>query len=142
MGTFLRWAEEYEAAMGQSPATASDEVMRTNLQPQVGTEKIAKNSADLDSLLAIDGQIQQFDASIQSALRDDSESAQQFKNLWDDLSTKWKEFKEKKKSNTDNSDYGLGSNGGDEGYRQAMYDHPNSIPPQGQATAGPGMMGN
>jgi hypothetical protein len=142
MGIFLKWIEDYQADMGQSSTSASDEVLRTNLQPQLGTEKIAKNSADLDSLLAIDGKLQQFDTDVKSALKDDSESAQTFNQLWRDFRSKWKEFKEKKQSSTDNSDYGLGSNGGDQGYKQMMQDHPNAVPPQDEMPPGPGMMGN
>jgi hypothetical protein len=142
MGTFMKWVEEYEAQMGQNPTPASAEVQRSRLQPQVGTENIAKNAQDIDALLAIDSKVQHFDADIKNALKDDSESVQQFKTLWGDLSSKWKEFKAKKESQANHTDYGLGSNGGDPNYVQSMGEHPNMTPPQDQIQPGPGTFGN
>lgn len=154
MRTFYKWVEdqqnqsdqpnpdENQAGMGQADTSASDEVKRTNLQPQIGTDKIAKNSADIDSLMAIDSKIQHFDSDIKDVLRDDSESAHQLKGLWSDLRSRWKEFKQKKENSVDNGDYGLGSEGGDSGYRKQMYDHPNATPPQDEVPPGPGTLGN
>jgi hypothetical protein len=141
---FKTWIEGYEAGEGQTPTPASDEVIKTGLQPQVGTEKIAQDAEDLDQLQALDSHIQRFTLSIRPELRDDSEAGKLVNSLVDDLNTKWKQFKDKKKDESpDNKDKGLGS-ADDSDFRKEMESQPNAVPPQPQDVAqgpGPGIFG-
>lgn len=140
MGRFRRWMEEYEANLGQSDTAASDEVKRTNMQPQVGTERVAQKANDLDTIQAIDAQLKHFTASIRSALEGDSDATKFFKNLMKDMEQKWMQYKEKNQGPED-EDYGLGSTGGDRKYLAQMQQHPNMVPPEDEAPNGPGTFG-
>lgn len=158
MSNFKNWMED-EASLGSaSPemappmvnkginATASDEVKRTNLQPQVDSQEIeTKSKKEQDRILAIDSDIEHMDMALPDG--DDAETPKinKFKQMWDELKEKWDMIKMSDEIPDDGSeDTGLGSEEGDEEYKQMMQRFPNMVPVSGQNQQqhGPGTFGN
>lgn len=122
---------ELTGAANNTPA--SDEVKRTNLQPQVDSQEITtKGKREADKILAIDGKIEQMGSELPDG-DDNSEKVNRFHKLWDKMKAKWDAIKmsdelpngDQKESDQDE---GLGSTVGDEKYRATMQKNPNMVP--------------
>src|SRR6185369_9630425 len=140
MPNFKQWIEdaslnaqfpEITGAANNTPA--SDEVKRTNLQPQVDSQEIdTKGKRESDKILAIDGKIEQMDAEIPDG-DDESEKIHQFHKIWSKFKAKWDAIKmsdglPKDDQKESNPDEGLGSTVGDDKYRATMQRNPNMVP--------------
>lgn len=126
---------------GDTPA--SDEVKRTNLQPQVDAQELqTKGKKEQDRILAIDGELERIDANLPSD-DEDSDKVNEFKKLWDKMKKKWDAIKmsdDKTQVEEPEDKGGLGSNMGDPNYLQTMQQHPNMVPvgpPQGPMVSYP-----
>lgn len=116
--------------------SASAEVQRTGLQPQVNSEEIhTKQKDDRDRLLAIDSIIKHADAEIPQG---DSENArlQKFKKLWTKFKEKWDNLKEDPENPLELKTMGLGSAKGNQKISGLLQQKPNVIlsPPDGSPT--------
>ena len=119
-----------------NPATASGEVLRTNMQPQVGTNELLRNT-DNDSISAIDAGIEHLENQF---AHKNTKKINQFKVIWQQMKQKWSEIK------------GIGPNGGEEGglgtrmgdmdQRKTMQQNPNMVPANEPVQNGPGTFGN
>jgi len=157
MANFKQWMED-EASLGAaSPemappmvnentgTTASDEVKRTNLQPQVDSQEIeTKSKKEQDRILAIDSDIEHMDMGLPDGDDADTPKINKFKQMWDDLKQNWDQIKMADEIPDDGEDEGLGNDGGDEEYLKMMQQHPNMVPQTGQnqQQQGPGTFGN
>jgi hypothetical protein len=75
-----------------SSTPASDEVMRTGLQPQVDSHEIkTKQKDEQDKIQAIDGALKRADSEIPQGK--ESGKLSKFKKLWDLLKSKWEDLK-------------------------------------------------
>ena len=146
--SFRRWLEAQEVSLGGEPpqimadrgseTVGSDEVKRTNLQPQVDAEEqpAVQNS---DQISAIDAEIEQLDSALP---QDDkpNDKISDFRKLWNQLKKKWDYLKTKKEPPSRES--GLGTTMGDSAYRKMMHNHPNMIPfSKNNVPHGPGIFG-
>jgi len=145
---FKLWIEEQEMSLGGmspelminrgSDTPASDEVKRTNMQPQVDAKE-PELVKDADRISAIDAGIEHLDKIIPQKTETGTKTSQ-FKKIWSDLKRKWDRIKIDQKS-PDQEDVGLGLATGDQNYLQAMQQHPNMIPSNGYQIHGPGTFG-
>ena len=121
-------------------ATASDEVKRSNLQPQVDAQEIdTKSKREQDAILAIDSGIEHMDMSLPAG--DDSKTPKinKFKAMWDELRTQWDTIKMSDEGSDDID--GLGHSDNPE-FKDQMRQHPNmSLSPGTQGPHGPGIFG-
>lgn len=156
MANFKQWMED-EASLGAaSPemappmvnknanTTASDEVKRTNLQPQVDSQEIeTKSKKEQDRILAIDSDIEHMDMGLPDGDDADTPKINKFKQMWDQLKTQWDQIKMADEIPDDGEEEGLGNDGGDEEYLKMMQQHPNMVPQTGQTQQqqGPGTFG-
>ncbi len=127
-----------------SPTPASDEVKRTNLQPQVDA-KAADTKAGLenDRIGAIDADVERLDSSLPEE-SDKTPRVNQFMVLWKQLKAQWEKIKTDDVNSTEGDKQNpLGNDMGDQTYLKNMQQYPNMAPitPQ-QPGAGPGTMGN
>ena len=130
---FKLWLEE------NSPETASAEVQRTGLQPQVDADSIdTMAKRDDDKLHAIDASIERFASELPDGDSDDPK-VNKFKNLWDKFLEKWETIK--MDNSPEESEAGLGGETGDQKYLQMMQQHKNMVPQAPQPPAGPGTFG-
>ena len=122
--------------------TASDEVKRTNMQPQVDAQELtAKIDKDHDGVLAIDSEIEHMDNSLPKG-DNDTHKINQFRTMWDQLKTQWDSIKTSDNQPATNGD-GLGITQGSDTYRNMMQQNPNMVPmPDTQQLQGPGTFGN
>ena len=125
-----------------SDTPASDEVKRTNLQPQVDAQEIdTKSKKEQDRILAIDSDIEHMDASLPDGDDSDTPKINKFKQMWDELKEKWERVKMGDDDENFSQDDGLGDSD-DEPYRNTMSQHPNMAPVGGeQGPHGPGIFG-
>ena len=127
-----------------SPTPASDEVKRTNLQPQVDA-KAADTKAGLenDRIGAIDADMERLDSSLPEE-NSDTPRVNQFKVLWRNLKAQWEKIKTADVDDmAGDKQNPLGNDAGDPNYLKNMQQYPNMAPitPQ-QPGEGPGTMGN
>jgi hypothetical protein len=131
MGIFKNWLEDAGLG-GMSPelmsdrgsnTPGSDEVKRTNLQPQVDAQD-SPEAKDQDRVLAIDSEIEHLEKNLPDKSKEPSPT-NEFRKLWDDLKLKWDKIKMNK---VPQGQEGLGSTGGDPGYLTAMQQAPNMVP--------------
>lgn len=148
---FRTWFEDEASLGGGIPrltpqvnkgnsTVASDEVLRTGLQPQVGAEEIRTHQKDeQDKVLAIDGAIKRADEEMPQG-KQENQSLNKFKKMWDELKKKWDAIKMGEDEEDPQDDSALGSVTGDKDYLQKMQQHPNMIPtgPE-QAPLGPSL---
>jgi hypothetical protein len=121
------------------PETASAEVQRTGLQPQVDAASIdTMAKRDDDKLHAIDASIERFAAEIPDGDSDDPK-INKFKKLWDKFLSRWDDIK--MANDLEDPQSGLGGEAGDQKYLQMMQQHKNMTPPVPQPPAGPGTFG-
>lgn len=107
---------------------ASDEVIRTGLQPQVDAEEIhTKQKANQDKIQAIDAAIQRAGSEFPQGKEDDPK-LNQFKKMWDSLKKKWDDLK--------NSPEDAESSGENE-MIQLMRRNPNATPSSIQQVSNP-----
>lgn len=145
---FKTWIEEQEVSLGGmspelminrgSETPASDEVKRTNMQPQVDAQE-PKLAKDADRVSAIDAGLEHLD----SVLPQQSEAGtktSQFKKMWSEFKRKWDKIKMDKEV-PPQEETGLGAATGDPRYLQSMQQHPNMIPSNGSQLSGPGTFG-
>jgi len=127
-----------------SPAPASDEVKRTNLQPQVDAKPAdTKAGLENDRIGAIDADLERLDASLPEE-NSDTPRVNQFRQLWKQMKDQWDQIK------TSDTDEGgndpnspLGNDMGNPQYLKTMQQNPNMAPSSDQQLgAGPGTMGN
>lgn len=121
---------------------ASDEVLRTGLQPQVDSKEIHTDQKDeQDKILAIDGAIKRADSEIPQGKQEGSEKLSRFKQMWDKLKEKWEDLKMMKPDDDNQPDTnGLGSVKGDEKMMAMMQRQPNAMPSNtNQLPSGPSM---
>jgi hypothetical protein len=146
--SFKTWIEEQEMSLGGmspelmmnrgSETPASDEVKRTNMQPQVDAEE-PKSAKDADRISAIDAGLEHLD----SILPNKSEAGtktRQFRKIWSDLKKKWDHIK-MKNDIPSQEDTGLGNTIGNTRYIQSMQQHPNMVPSNAHQISGPGIFG-
>lgn len=75
-----------------SNTPASDEVKRTGLQPQVGSDEIdTKEKDETEKLDKIDAELQRMDVELPSS--ETSTKVAKFKQFWNDLKMKWDRIK-------------------------------------------------
>jgi hypothetical protein len=157
MANFKRWIEDEASLGGMSPemappavnngsnTPASDEVKRTNLQPQVDSQEIeTKSKKEQDRILAIDSDIEHMSMSLPDGEDADTPKVNKFKQMWDQLKAQWDQVKMMDEIPDDGSeDSGLGSEEGDEDYMKQMQRFPNMVPQTGQNQQqnGPGIFG-
>jgi hypothetical protein len=131
MGIFKNWFEDAGLG-GMSPelmsdrgssTPGSDEVRRTNLQPQVDAQETPQ-AKDQDRVLAIDADLEHLEKNLPDKSKEPSKT-NEFRKLWDDLKEKWDKIKMNK---APQGQEGLGSTGGDPQYLQAMQQSPNMMP--------------
>ena len=125
-----------------SGTPASDEVKRTNLQPQVDAQEIdTKSRKEQDRILAIDSDIEHMDISLPDGDDADTPKVNKFKQMWDKLKDEWDHVKMSDDNDIETPEEGLGD-GDDEKFRDMMQQHPNMVPVSGdQQHGGPGMFG-
>lgn len=118
-----------------SDTPASDEVKRTNLQPQVDSQEPTEGNGD--EVSAIDAAIEH----LEKDLPPDSESDKinDFKKLWTKMKEKWDRIKMQQPEPSESE--GLGNSTGDEHYLNNMKQHPNMIPAGNFQIHGPGTFG-
>ena len=146
--SFKTWIEDQEMSMGGmspelmtnrgSEAPASDEVKRTNMQPQVDAQE-PKLAKDVDRVSAIDAGIEHLEKVLPQET-DEGSKSNEFKKLWSQLKEKWDKVKMDNKAPSP-EDIGLGMATGDQKYLQSMQQHPNMVPTNGSQMAGPGTFG-
>jgi hypothetical protein len=141
---FRKWVENEIPTVNRGSGTpASDEVMRTGLQPQVDSQEIeTKQKKGQDKILAIDAMLKRFESEIPEG--DDTSKLKRFKRLWEKLQKKWDEIKmeDDQGEGEGSPDGGLASNLGDTNLTNAMRQHPNMVPPNdNQLPTGPGNYG-
>ena len=109
---------------------ASDEVLKTGLQPQVDSKEIHTDQKDeQDKILAIDGAIKRADSEFPQGKQEGSKKLSRFKQMWDKLKEKWEDLKMQQPENDDQPDTnGLGSVKGDEKMMAMMQMQPNAVP--------------
>lgn len=130
MQNFIQWLEntslnaqfpELASFVNNQETSASDEVKRTNLQPQVdGGEQVT--SPEEDKILAIDGDIERMTSNLP---KENSEKVNKFKNLWEKMRSDWEKIK---RDNPNSQSDGLGNQTGDENYVKTMQQNPNMVP--------------
>ena len=113
-------------------ATASDDVINTNLQPQVGTENPVPN--DNNEMSAIDSGIEHLEKTL---INFRGNKTNEFKKLWDKMKDKWSQIKEEPPVGS----RGLGNATGDEHYVRTMQTHPNMTIKGDHQIGGSGVMG-
>lgn len=108
--------------------TASDEVLRTGLQPQVDSKEIHTDQKDdLDKIQAVDAAIKRADIEMPQGIQD-NEILNRFRKLWKSLKEKWEDLKIKKDDDSGEIDTnGLGSTKGDENLIKKMQMNPNAL---------------
>lgn len=120
-----------------SETPASDEVKRTNLQPQVDAQE--PKSAESDQVLAIDSEIEHMDSGLPDGDDADTPKTNQFKTLWKQFRDEWERIKMSDDQASEKS--GLGTAHDDE-YTNMMQQHPNMVPVgTDQGPNGPGTFG-
>lgn len=128
--------EVYPNVNRGAATVASDEVLRTGLQPQVDSQEIhTKQKDEQDKIQAIDATIQRADVEFPQG-SSDSQKVSEFKKLWDSLKEKWHNLKVQKESPAELDTNGLGSARDDE-FTQMMQRNPNmslTTPDQQMAT--------
>lgn len=144
--SFKIWIEDQEVSLGGmspevmvgrgSDTPASDEVKRTNLQPQVDAQE--PESSNSDQIAAIDSGLAHLEKEMPQNSEDDK--VNEFKKLWDNMKRKWDAVKTKK--SPPQEEEGLGVATGDPRYLQAMQNAPNMVPARDNQPHGPGIMGN
>ena len=98
---FKIWVEDQEMSLGGmspelmanrgSDTPASDEVKRTNMQPQVDAEE-PKLAKDADRVSAIDSGIEHLDKILPPKTEGGTRTSQ-FKKMWSDFKRKWDRVK-------------------------------------------------
>jgi len=146
--SFKTWIEDQEMSLGGmspelminrgSETPASDEVKRTNMQPQVDAQE-PKLAKDADRISAIDAGLEHLDSVLPQQAEAGTKTSQ-FKKMWSDFKRKWDKVKMDKEV-PPQEETGLGMATGDPRYLQAMKQHPNMIPSNGSQMAGPGTFG-
>ena len=101
-------------------ATASDEVKRTNLQPQVDAQELlAKTDKEHDKILAVDSEIEHMDNNLPTGDQE-TQKINKFRDLWDQFKVHWETIKQQDNQVTGSDGAeGLGQTQGSERYRQA-----------------------
>lgn len=145
---FKTWVEDQEMSLGgMSPelmtnrgsnTPASDEVKRTNMQPQVDAQE-PKLAKDVDQVSAIDAGIEHLDNAVPQETQQGSKS-NEFKKMWTRFKQKWDKVKMNKETPPQEEE-GLGSATGDPRYLKAMQQHPNMTPSSNYQIHGPGTFG-
>ena len=146
--SFKTWIEDQEMSLGGmspelmsnrgSDTPASDEVKRTNMQPQVDAQE-PKLAKDVDNVSAIDAGIEH----LEKILPQETEAGSRtnaFKKMWSQFKQKWDKVKMNKEV-PPQEETGLGQATGDPKYLKAMQQHPNMIPTSGYQMSGPGTFG-
>lgn len=143
---FKTWIEDQEMSLGgMSPelmvnrgsnTPASDEVKRTNMQPQVDAKE-PKLAQDTDRVSAIDAGIEHLEKLVPQ--EGGGSKVNDFRKMWDELKKKWDSVKMDKGPDQDTE--GLGSATGDPQYLKAMSQHPNMVPTDNHQLGGPGTFG-
>lgn len=124
-----------------NPTSASDEVKRTGLQPQVDAEDIkTKAKSEQDKVLAIDSEIEHLDSSLPEPDEENNPKVSEFHKLWKKLREKWEKIKMSQDPH-DRGELGLGD-AQDAEYSDAMQKHPNMVPVQDRSQGGVGIMGS
>ena len=146
--SFRTWIEDQEMSLGGmspelmsnrgSDTPASDEVKRTNMQPQVDAQE-PKLAKDVDRVSAIDAAIEHLDKVVPQE-SDAGSRTRAFKNMWSQFKRKWDKVKMNKETPPP-EETGLGQATGDQKYLKAMQQHPNMIPTNGYQINGPGTFG-
>jgi hypothetical protein len=146
--SFKTWIEDQQMSLGGmspemmtnrgSETPASDEVKRTNMQPQVDAQE-PKLAKDVDRVSAIDAGIEHLDNNLPKETDEGSKSSE-FKKIWSKLKRKWDKIKMDQKDPSQEEN-GLGMATGDPRYLQSMQQHPNMVPTSGSQMAGPGTFG-
>lgn len=120
-----------------SETPASDEVKRTNLQPQVDAQEIqTKAKTEQDKILAIDADIERMSTNLPEG-DEDNQKLNRFKKLWDKMKEKWEKIKMSDEMPAEDKPEGLGSNTGNQDFLKQMQQHPNMSPIN--ATQGPSL---
>lgn len=123
-----------------NPASASDEVIRTGLQPQVDAQNIkSKGRSEQDKILAIDSEIEHLDSNLPDSDEANTPKLNKFKELWKKLRDKWEEIKNEEDP-SDEGEEGL-ADMQDAEYADKMQKHPNMVPSQDRSLGGVGIMG-
>jgi hypothetical protein len=145
---FKTWVEDQEMSLGGmspelminrgSDTPASDEVKRTNMQPQVDAKE-PELAKDADRVSAIDAGLEHLDTVLPQQSEAGSKTSQ-FKKIWSRFKQKWDQIKQGK-ADQEQEDIGLGASTGDPRYLQAMQQHPNMVPSSGSQIHGPGTFG-
>jgi len=146
---FKTWIEDQEMSLGGmspemmtnrgSETPASDEVKRTNMQPQVDAQE-PKEAKDVDSVSAIDSGIEHLEKILPQET-DEGSKSNEFKKLWSQFKEKWDHIKMDKNDQSQEKT-GLGMATGDPRYLQSMKQNPNMAPTSDAQLAGPGIFGN
>lgn len=152
MSNFKTWFEDQGTSLNAgfpelqnrgSNTPASDEVKRTNLQPQVDAQTPeAKGHKEKDKLLAIDSELERVDVNLPSGKQ--GSKVNQFRQIWNKMKAKWDNVKmsDDEAPEQDQEGQGLGTAMGDPKYLQQMQSHPNMVPsPGSQGPHGPGIFG-
>jgi hypothetical protein len=146
---FKIWIEEEASLNGRFPeigplpvnrgseTPASDEVKRTNLQPQVDAQE--PKSAESDQISAIDSGLEHMDSTLPDGDDADLPKTNKFKSMWKQLRDEWERIKMSDDVAAEKD--GLGTAQDDE-YSTMMQQHPNMVPVgTDQGPHGPGTFG-
>lgn len=138
MANFKIWMES-EPSLGAgvpemqdrgSDTPASDEVKRTNLQPQVDAQE-PEAAREQDQIAAIDSDIEHLEEKLP---HESGPKINQFRKLWDNLKQKWDKIKMDQEVHPE--EQGLGDSAGDPKFLKAMQQFPNMMPISNQHGGG------